>query len=101
MKQIGTMNFSEYPNSRIVEGNYQNGQTAIVLWTEDGEPLATLSVCMVDETCEEDEFFVKTWAENERIANELRSHPLFEDTGRRVRTGFVTAEVWKMMRREI
>lgn len=42
------------------------------------------------------EFFVKTWSENELIIDDIRKSGLFENTGRRVKTGFVEAEVWRV-----
>ena len=41
------------------------------------------------------EFLVKTWSENEPIANYIKKLGIFEDTGRRQKTGFSEAEIWR------
>ena len=61
---------------------------------ETYEPIATLTLNLPDEHLEPGEFFVKTWGENEEIAKECLASGLFEDTGKRVPTGWVNAEVW-------
>jgi hypothetical protein len=44
----------------------------------------------------DDEFAVKTWSENEPVLEPMRATHLFEDTGRRIPTGFVVAQVWRI-----
>lgn len=71
------------------------GATAVVLECENGEPLATLSVNVEGAKLGEGEFLAKTWSENEEIAKAALDSGLFEDTGRRVPTGWVEAQVWR------
>lgn len=72
-----------------------SGRLAIQAVTEDYEPWAKLTVNL-DEPLEEGEFFVKTWEENDPVSEAARNSGLFIDTGKRVKTGFVEAEVWKV-----
>ncbi len=63
-----------------------------------GEPVATLS-CNLPEhaaTLAAGEFFCKVWGGNEDLVADLLASGLFEDTGRRVPTGFVRAQVWRL-----
>ena len=65
-----------------------------VLW--DGVPAFTLTVNIPEVKIKAGEIIVKTWSENERIAKDLLQSGLFEDTGRRIPTVFVKAQVWKV-----
>lgn len=60
-----------------------------------GEAIATLTVNIPEVPLEEGEFIVKTWSENERIAADCLASGLFVDTGKRVRTGWVMAQIWR------
>ena len=60
-----------------------------------GEEELVLSVNLPDCVLEPGEFGVKIWSENEIIAREALASGLFMDTGKRIRTGYVTAPVWK------
>ena len=60
-----------------------------------GEPLAILTINLPDEPLNPSEMFVKTWSENAEIAAEALESGLFVDTGKRVPTGFVEAQIWK------
>jgi hypothetical protein len=44
----------------------------------------------------DDEFTVKSWSENEQIVSPMLATHLFEDTGRRIPTGYVEASVWRV-----
>lgn len=77
-------------------GQYcDNDRLAIRLVDTIGLPITTLTVNLPDEELSEGEFFVKTWSENEQIAQELLNTDIFLDTGKRVPTGWVEASVWK------
>jgi len=41
------------------------------------------------------EFAAKTWSENEEIAEDALKSGLFIDTGKRIRSGYVEASVWR------
>ena len=76
---------------------YDNGRTAITLTgAHDGSAIGILTVNLPEEKLEKGEFFVKTWSENEGISNDCLNSGLFIDTGKRVSTGFVEAQVWKL-----
>lgn len=81
-----TLDFNHYINNRV----------CIRLMDEDNFVIATLTVNMPEHKLEEGEFFVKTWSENREIASDCLKSGLFEDTGKRVRTGWVEAQVWKL-----
>lgn len=64
---------------------------------DDFEPWATVTVNLPEVPLEPDEFTVKMWSENEAIRQPLLATGLFEDTGKRVPSGFVSAEVWRRL----
>lgn len=76
---------------------YGNGRTAIVAEDVlDGLPYGTLSVNLVNDSLGDDEVFIKSWSENEALADVARKSGYFIDTGKRVPSGFCVAEIWKM-----
>ena len=76
-------------------GQYGNGRLAIFTEMSDtGEPFDKLTVNLAGEELGDDEFFVAAW--HEPITGAARRSGLFVDTGRRVPTGFVEAEVWRL-----
>ena len=76
------------------------GAIAIQLVSNDEltEPMATFSTNLVPHGAEiaADEFCVKTWSENEVFVSPMLSTGLFEDTGKRVPSGYVVAPVWRI-----
>lgn len=85
-----------------LHGNYYRGEDgrsqgpkAILARLPFGEPLGILTVNVVDHFPAPGEVYVKTWSENSEWAPSLLTTGLFEDTGRRIHTGFVEAQVWK------
>ncbi len=107
MNELGTFQSKRCGPVRVLRSTYktEDGPTAITLITDDGEPLATLSVNMYKPECSHDSadlprdcFYVKTWGGNEELAQEALASGLF-----RLRTdlpeassGFVTAPVWQI-----
>lgn len=83
---------------------YQDGgapaMTLIGIDEYPGEQIATLTVNIPGARIACDEFLVKTWSENEQIAADALASGLFEDTGRRIATGYVEAQVWKLKAQE-
>ena len=73
---------------------YKTGGTAVIL-TQDGRRFATLSVNFPLVKLEEGEFAVKTWGENEQVAADALASGLFVDTGKRIKSGYVEASVWR------
>lgn len=105
MKTIGIVpnmvafgqNFGEV---KVVKSNqtYQDGTPVVNVYCyTDGfeEQFGRLTVCVPDTKLEDGEFLVKTWSENV-WANRLLEESLFEDTGKRVPTGFCEAQIWKL-----
>lgn len=82
----------------LVESKYAaDSSTAIELVLPSGEPYAVLTVCIpeVGTYLGPNEILVKTWSENMPIRASALASPYFTDTGKRVPTGFVEAEIWK------
>ena len=85
----------------ILVGRYPaGGAIAIQLVTDDEspEPMATFSTNLVrcGAQVSSDEFCVKTWSENEVFVAPMLSIGLFEDTGKRVPTGYVVSPIWRI-----
>lgn len=72
-----------------------NDRLAIMLIDDEGDPCTDLTVNLPGEHLAEGEFFVKTWFPNEEISVAALASGHFVDTGRRVPTGFVQAQVWR------
>lgn len=80
----------------VLRCEYVTGRVAIKLW-HAGQEFATLSVNLPNEpNPPEGCFWAKTWSENEPLRKPALASGLFEDTGRRVQTGFVLAELWRL-----
>jgi hypothetical protein len=77
-------------------GQYPNKRLAIFLTDRSGMATGVLTCNLPGERLGDGEFFVKTWSENEELAKTAMNSGLFVDTGRRVPTGFVEAQVWKL-----
>lgn len=75
---------------------YASGRSAIVYNAENGERMGVLTVNIPEEELGPGEFLVKTWSENEALAAAALLSGDFVDTGRRVPTGRVEAQVWRM-----
>jgi hypothetical protein len=76
---------TDMPCIRLLQNNHHYTILTVVL---DPHPV-----------CAPDEIVVKTWSENERCSKALlaMNPPLFEDTGKRYPTGFVQAQVWRIL----
>ena len=99
MKKIKINSYGSEIEVVLVKGTYQNdNSTAIELMcNEEGywEAYSTLTVCIPGTILEDNEILVKTWSENEQL-KELTKTDMFSDTGKRVKSGFVEAEIWKI-----
>ena len=85
----------------ILVGRYPaGGAIAIQIVSDDElmEPMATFSTNLVPYGAQvsNDEFCVKTWSENEVFVLPMLSTGLFEDTGKRVPSGYVVSPVWRI-----
>lgn len=72
-----------------------NEALAVELFDNQGEPIAVLSVNLPEESylLGPNEFFVKTWSENEEIARDALASGLFHATGRTSGHG-LSAPIW-------
>jgi hypothetical protein len=73
---------------------YQCGVKYFLMDDEDDE-WATITTNIPVLELKRGEFPVKTWSENEILRTPLLASGLFVDTGKRVPTGFVDAELWR------
>ena len=85
---------TRYGDMDVEVTTYKTGGTAVIL-TQDGQRFATLSVNFPVVKLEEGEFAVKTWSENEQVAADCLASGLFVDTGKRIKSGYVEASVWR------
>jgi hypothetical protein len=81
----------------ICRAQYIDGHLALLILNESGEHYAVLSVNIPGVQLAPDEVLIKTWAENKDIAAAVLETGAFVDTGRRVKTGFVEAQVWQLV----
>ena len=69
----------------VLLSSYKNGgRPAVVLMDLNREEVTVLSVNIPNAShlLSEDEFFAKTWSENEEIAQDALASGVFQDTGR-------------------
>ena len=95
MDHIGFVHFDGDDLSVHVTKYTADGSAAVQLYGSDGCPYATVSTCVPGTTFAPGELLVKTANENADLREPLLTCGLFEDTGRRVPTGHVVAEVWR------
>ncbi len=99
-EDIPKLSFStrHFGTANVVTSAYQDGGAlAVELVDGVGESIATLSVNIPESShlLGEKEFFVKTWSENEEIAEDALASGIFRDTGR-TSDGFLKAKIWTM-----
>lgn len=82
---------------QIDVGIYGNGRPCLNICSYFGEPYGKLTVNLSDIKLKDTEICVKGWAENEKLIEAARATGYFKDTGRRIKTGFVEAEVWEVI----
>lgn len=71
---------------------YSNGRLALAFWTEGEygpEPYAKLTVNLPDEHLNEGEVFIKDWAENSWLVEDLLEAGWITKAGREVNSGYV------------
>lgn len=85
----------------VREGRYQKTKApSLTVYGPHGEPFATLTANLPEAGLPEPGcYYIKTWSENRDITNVLlhAANPRFEDTGRRIPTGFVEVHVWRYL----
>lgn len=99
MKTDQVINLKEWGPCRLLKERYNNGRLALQLFSNMHGMIATLTVNLPEEHLEDDEFFIKGWSENEAIIPDVLASGVFEDTGKRIRTGFANAFVWKFAKK--
>lgn len=80
----------------VTTSTYANGgRLAVELVDENGESITVLSVNIPESAhlLGENEFFVKTWSENEALAEDALASGIFRDTGR-TSDEFLKARIW-------
>ena len=78
----------------IQTNRYTNGNLAVQLMQE-GEPYATLSTNIDGIVLDKDCFIAKNYSENEGLLEQFVEQGLFEDTGEKVSSGFVSCPIMK------
>lgn len=92
---------TKYKNVSVKVSKYLNGNTAVHLSCEGGEPLLTASVNIVGHRLPEGQFFCKAWSENEGIDIWLQDNEIAKHIpGHSVKTGFVTAELFELIKKD-
>ena len=80
----------------LVAGMYANDRIALKMY-QKGEPLCVPSVNLPNTPLGENEIFIKNWSENEGVLEALVKAGIVEDTGQTVPTGFVEANVCRLL----
>lgn len=82
----------------IVEiGKYANGQPRLQLYdAEDYSPYMTAS-CAIPDALQLGEIAIKNYSENEGIWDILLDAGIIEDTGKRIRQGFVVIYIGRLL----
>ena len=75
---------------------YEGDRLAIQVVDAEEQPYAVLTVNIPEIPLQEGEFIVKTWSENAEISDCIRNLGIFEETAKRVKTGHVVAEIWRL-----
>jgi hypothetical protein len=91
---LGTLTFGG-EQITLHESSYADGTPAILATDASGAPYATLSV-NTGRPLAPRHLAIKTWSENEGLAEAARTSGLFEETAMTIPTGFVQAPVWRI-----
>ncbi len=87
-----------FGRATVAINNYRKGGgLAVGLIDEDNEPLAVLSVNIPESAhlLGKNEFFAKTWSENEELAEDALASGIFSATGR-TSGGLLNAGIWRL-----
>ncbi len=79
---------------------YPNGRTAIQLYAEDGEPIATATVNVPNYPLGEGEVLIKDYAENAGILASLSNAGIIEPTGKTIPVGHAQTHVCRLLETE-
>ena len=81
-------------NCKINVREYGNGRTALQLVdAKTSEPIATATVNVPDEHLEENEILIKNYSENTGMLAALVGAGIVTDTGKTIKTGFITIPI--------
>lgn len=83
----------------VKTGEYNDGNLAVLLVDDFGQPLGKLSVNLPDNAhlLGKNQFFAKTYNENEIIAQDAIKSGIFKQTNTIVKTGFVECPIWEIL----
>lgn len=82
--------------ARVKLERYVNKRMRIDIVSSDGVPMVTLTTNVPEQELKDREIIVKTWSENEHIAQRAIRLGLFENTRKTVPSTFVHAQIWKI-----
>lgn len=90
---------SSFGTAHIKTASYPDGNFAVFLVDDSGAPLTKLSVNIPESAhlLDENQFFAKTYSENEEIAQEALQSGFFVQTNTVVKNGWVTCPIWKIL----
>ena len=92
-----TVQFKHW-NCNMVFAKYSNGRTAIKLMDpETGEPIAVATVNIPECPLTGNEIIIKDYSENEGMLSALVNAGVIEDTGKTFPSGFITANICKLI----
>jgi len=82
---------------RLISKSYANNRIALQAIDTDTHGYYAILTCNIPEyQLGDDEFLIKTWNENKKLAKAVIQTGVFIDTNKRVNTGFVEAQIWKL-----
>jgi len=79
------------------DGNRLSIELVCAEGEDKGMPYCRLTVNIPKAILLPGEIIIKSWEENEYAAAEAKASGLFRDTGKRVSTGYVKAEIWEII----
>jgi len=82
-------------NCKAKRGMYPNGNTAIQLFTEDGEPIAKGTVNLYDKLSK-NKAYIKDYSENEGMLESLKEAGIVTEIIGYKQTGFVVVPLCKL-----
>lgn len=80
----------------LSKGWYSNGRLAVSIRAFDGTPVGKVTVNLPNAPCPEGEAYVKSYAENEGLAEELLRLGLIEGPTHRVGVGYIVVDRYKI-----
>jgi len=91
---------SSFGTAHVKTATYSDGNLAVLLEDEFGSPLTKLSVNLPDSAhlLAQNQFFAKTYSENEEIAKDALASGLFTQTNTVVKNGWVTCPIWEILK---